>query len=225
MNPGISRSRRGLGPWLATLCVAAAAPRSVPAKEVAFEQVFSDRGEPRALHYQATFVSRGAEHRLEVWRDGGRRLRRRTDEAIETYAFREPGDPEFRMSVLDVKRRIHTRIDRTNLYRIGSFTDWFDLAHGLRHPKGEYRVARADAPEGAPKAVGACRWWDLTQDGQTSHVCWSARDRIPLLIQAGDGKVVWKVAAVDRGPIAPGTFEIHDEGFVRNDANQDIERD
>jgi hypothetical protein len=36
---------------------------------------------------------------------------------------------------------------------------------------------------------------------------------------------VWRVATLDRKPIASKTFEIHDEGFVRNDANQDIERD
>ena len=150
-------SRRGLGLRLATLCVAAAVSLNVPAKEPTFEQIFSEKGEPSALHYQAVFTAKGAEHHLEVWRDGEQRLKRRTDEAIETYAFRKPGDPEFHMSILDMKKRIHTRIDRTNLYRIGNFTDWFDLAHGLKHPMGEYRVAqgsgagwRAEGHQGLP---------------------------------------------------------------------------
>ena len=64
-------------------------------EELKFEQVFSEKGEPSALHYQAVFIAKGAEHQLEVWRDGERRVKRRTDDAIETYAFRKPGDPEF----------------------------------------------------------------------------------------------------------------------------------
>jgi hypothetical protein len=129
------------------------------------------------------------------------------------------------MSILDMKKHIHTRIDRTNLYRIGNFTDWFDLAHGLKHPMGEYRVSKAQAPDGAPKAIEACQWYELLQDTRTIHICWSAQSRLPLVIQAQDGKVVWRVAALDRKPIPVKTFEIHDEGFIRNDANQDIERD
>ena len=214
---------RELGLRLATLCVAAAVSLNSLAKELTFEQAFSEKGEPATLHYRAVFTSRGTEHQLEVWRDGERRLKRRTDEAIETYAFRKPGDSEFQMSILDRKKRIHTRIDRTNLYRIGNFTDWFDLSHGLKHPMGEYRLAKARTPDGAPKA--ACRWYDLTQDKRTTHICWSEQSRLPLVIQAQDGKVVWRVATWDRKPISAKTFAIHDEGFVRNDANQDIERD
>jgi hypothetical protein len=190
--------------------VVAAVSLDAPAKELKFEQVFS---------------SKGASHQLEVWRDGDRRVKRRADDVIETYAFRKPGDPEFHMSILDMRKRIHTRIDRTNLYRIGNFTDWFDLAHGLKHPMGEYQVAEAQAPDGAPKAIKACRWYDLTQDKRTTHICWSAQSRIPLVIQAQDGEVVWRVTTLDRKPIPAKTFDIHDEGFIHNDANQDIERD
>jgi len=214
-----------LGLRLATLCVAAAVSLNVLAEDLKFEQVFSDKGEPSVLHYQAMFTSRGAEHRLEVWRDGDRRLKRRTDAAIETYAFREPGDAEFHMSILDLKKRIHTQIDRTNLYRIGNFTDWFDLAHGLKHPMGEYRIARIRAPAGAAHAIQACQWYELVQDQRATDICWSAQSHLPLVIQAHDGEVVWRIAGMDRKPIPPKTFEIHDEGFVRNDANQDIERD
>ena len=179
----------------------------------------------RQLHYQAVFTSKGAQHQLEVWRDGERRVKRRTDDAVETYAFHKPGDPEFNMSILDMKKRINTRIDRTNLYRIGNFTDWFDLAHGLKHPTGAYRVSRVQAPDGAPKAIKACQWYDLTQDTRTTHICWSAQSRIPLVIQAQGGEVVWKVTSLDQKHIPAHTFDIHDEGFIHNDANQDIEND
>jgi hypothetical protein len=225
LKHAIPWSYRGLGLRFAILCAAAAVSLTASAKEPTFEQVFSEKGEPSTLHYQAVFTSKGTKHQLEVWRDGDRRVKRRTDEAIETYASRKPGDSEFHMSILDMRRRIHTRIGRTNLYRIGNFTDWFDLTHGLKHPMGEYWVAKAQVPAGAPKAINACQWYDLTQDTRTTHICWSVQSRLPLLIQAQDGKVVWKVATLDRKPIPAKTFEIHDEGFIRNDANHDIERD
>ena len=210
---------------LAALCLAAAVPLAAHGGGLTFEQAFSDRGEPGALHYVVALDSRGAEHRLEVWRDGDRRLKRRTDEAVEIYAFREARGPEFRLSILDRKRRIHTRIDRTNLYRIGSFTDWFDLAHGLKHPRGSYRLVQARAPGGAPKSVEPCRWYELVQEARTAHVCWSELSRIPLVIQTQDGRVSWRVTALDRRPIPASAFEIDDEGFVRNDAGADIEGD
>ena len=225
MNYAIPCSQRGLGLRFATLCVAAAVSLSVPAKQPSFDQIFSDRGEPSTLHYQAVFTSNGGEHHVEVWRDGEQRLKRRTDEAIETYVFRKPGDSDFRLSILDMKQRIHTRIDRTNLYRIGNFTDWFDLAHGLKHPMGVYRVVETQAQLGSPRAVKTCRWYELIQDEHTTEICWSAQSRLPMLIRTQDGKVVWRVTSLDQKPISAKTFDIHDEGFIRNDANQDIERD
>jgi hypothetical protein len=221
-SPAPVLSRPGLR--LAALCVAAAVPLAASGAGFRFDEAFSERGEPRALHYRAEFTSGGAQHRVDVWRDGARRLKRRTDDAVEIYAFRAPGDPEFRMSVLDLRRRIHTRIDRTNLYRVGSFTDWFDLAHGLKHPKAAYRLTATRAPDGAGHSIAPCRWYELSQERRATHVCWSSALRIPLVIEEG-GALVWRVTAVDRKPIAPGTFDVHDEGFVRNDANEDIERD
>jgi hypothetical protein len=56
-------------------------------------------------------------------------------------------------------------------------------------------------------------------------VCWSATAKLPLLIQAGDGRTVWRVTSVDHKAIPDQVFAIHDAGFIRNDANADIERD
>jgi hypothetical protein len=129
------------------------------------------------------------------------------------------------MSILDMKRRIHTRVDRTNLYRLGNFTDWFDLTHGLRHPRAGYRLERARSTSGLPRAVSPCSWFDFTQEQRTTQVCWSEKDRIPLLIRGSGGDVVWRVTALDRKPIRATTFVINDQGFVRNDAIEDIEGD
>jgi hypothetical protein len=218
-------SRRGQLLRLAALCAAAAAPSVASADPPTFEEAFRTLGEPPALHYQVAFLSKGAEHRLEVWRDGDLRVKRATDAALETYGFHERGGEEFRLSVLDTKRRIHTRIHRTNLYRLGNFTDWFDLTHGLKHPRAGYRLARTGAPQGSPRPLARCQWYELTQDRRVTRICWSPRDRIPLLIQGDDGGVIWRVTAVDRAPIPAATFVIHDEGFVRNDADADVEGD
>jgi hypothetical protein len=210
------------------LCTAAAAVFSAPFTRAAapdFDHVFSTRGEPAATHFQATYLAGGAEHHVEVWRDGDRRIRRRTDDKAESFAVRTPGSPDYRLSVLDLGRKIRTDIDRGNLYRIGQFTDWFDLGHGLRHPKGDYRLVPAATPHGAAHAIGACAWVALVQGTQTTHVCWSATAKLPLLIQTADGRIVWRVTSVDHKAIPEQVFVIHDTGFIRNDANADIERD
>lgn len=194
-------------------------------KPLRFEQVFSDRGEPAALHYQATFTSNGASHQLEIWREGELRLKRITDDTIESHVVHKPGDPEFQITVLDLKQRILTRINRSNLYRIGNFTDWFDLAHGIKYPRGLYQLSKGTQPEGVPKAIKPCNWFDLTEGHRTTHICWSTKNRLPLLMSASGRQIVWQVTKLERKPIASKTFEIHDKGFIRNNANQDIERD
>jgi hypothetical protein len=207
---------------IALLC---ASSRPAQADGLRFEQAF-DAGEGSgALHYQASYSAGGAPHRVEVWRDGDLRVRRRTDDRIEVHATREAGSVEFAMSVLDLERRIHTSVSRGNLYRIGSFTDWFDLAHGLRHPRGAYTLTGIAAPAGAPAPLQPCSWFELAQNGQASRICWSQQDRVPMLIVSGDGDVAWRITALDHEPLVPGTFAIRDEGFLRNDANQDIEPD
>ena len=195
------------------LCTAAAAVFSFPGAHAAaapdFDHVFSTRGEPAATHFQATYVAGGTEHHVEVWRDGERRIRRRTDDKAESFATRKAGSPDYRLAVLDLDQ----------------FTDWFDLGHGLRHPKGDYRLVPAATPHGAEHPIGACTWVALVQGPQTTHVCWSALAKLPLLIQAADGRTVWRVTRVDHKPLPDKVFAIHDEGFIRNDANADIERD
>lgn len=215
-------------PRTLVLCTAAAAVFSACSAHAAtpdFDHVFSTRGEPAATHFQATYLAGGLEHHVEVWRDGERRIRRRTDDKADSFAMRAPGSPDYRLSVLDLDRKIRTDIDRDHLYRIGQFTDWFDLGHGLRHPKGAYRLVPAATPHGAARAIGACAWVALVQGAQTTHVCWSTTAKLPLLIQAADGRTVWRVTSVDHKAIPDKVFAIQDAGFIRNDANADIERD
>lgn len=214
---------RLLLPALAGSLLATAAG-AAPEGALRFEEVFADA--PVSLHYRAEYQARGASHRLEAWMDGGVRLKRVTDGQVASYAERaSPQEPEYSLTVLDLQRRISTRIDRSNLFRIGSFTDWFELAHALRHPRAGYELARTAAPAGAARPVAACDWYQLTQEGRSSRVCWSQAAALPLVIVSEEGQEVWRVTQLQRGTVPAAVFEVHDADFVRNDANGDIERD
>jgi hypothetical protein len=209
-------------------CLAAsgwAAPAAPAVDGLRFERAFSDEGEPAALHYAVRYTVGDQPHLLEVWRDGEGRLRRRTDDTIDTFVQRPAAGGEFTMTIVDNAKRLSTRIDRANLYRLGNFTDWFDLAHGLRHPLTGYLLRKVEAPGGAPAPIVDCRWYSLVQAGHSTQVCWSDRDRLPLVIMDGSGHSRWVVTSIESDPLPAHIFEIHDIGFVHNDANQDIERD
>lgn len=190
-----------------------------------FDRTFDAREDSRQSYYAATYRSGGQDHRLEVWRDGELRVRRRTDDAIETYVVRPPGAVEWTMTVLDLKRKIRTDVDRTNLLRIGHFTDWFAQAHSLSRPRGGYDLMtmKAGPPDANP--IAACRWYRLTQEDRSMQICWSAAQRVPLVIADAQGTVVWRVTKLAPGPFAARVFSIDDRNFVRNDANADIQAD
>lgn len=210
---------------LALAASAAGAGAGAGAGELKFDEAFATKRTP-SIHYEASFRTRGgAGQKLEAWRDGGTRVRRRTNDAVETIAVRQPGDAEYELTVLDLQRKLLTRIDRTNLYRIGNFTDWFDLAHALKHPKSQYTLVKAAAPGGAQRPIAPCTWYDLGQQGRTSHVCWSTRSQLPLAIVDDAGTTVWRVTRLAAGRIAPGTFRVDTRDYVVNDANRDIEHD
>ena len=212
-----------IGAAFAALCVSSYA---ATAESLDFDRTFNERGEPRQTHYQASYRLGADEHRLEVWRDRALRVKRRTDDAIETVVVRPSGSGEWSMTVLDLKRRIRTDVDRTNLFRIGHFTDWFALAHSLSRPIGAYALTtlRGEAiPRIAP--IADCRWYAFSQANHTSNICWSAKQRVALLITDASGAVVWRVTQIDSRPIGEAAFVIDDRGFVRNDANQDIKTD
>ena len=209
-------SKRLLGLALAVAALAA------QAGSLRFDDVFDASGAASPLHYRALYRAGGSEHGLEMWRDATR-LKRVTDGAVETHVERTGAD--FTMTVLDLRRHVATRIDRDSLYRLGNFTDWFDLAHALRHPRGEYRLSASAAPAPAPATVAACRWYELAQQGAATQMCWSADAQLPLLIVDAGGQVVWRVTELQPGPVRASVFAVHDEGFVRNDAREDLERD
>ena len=226
--PRLSVSKAsGWATGAALLCSVLAPAATAGRPAGTFESVFQSGDEPAALFYRAEFTGSDGVHVLQVWRDGQVRLRRKTDEVLDTYVVRNSADPlEYQMTVVDYRKRITTRIDRNNLIRLGHFSDWFDLAHGLRHPVGEYRLAPTSAPAGAPIPASACRWYVLSQGNTLNRICWSAREHLPMVIWSdAKASAVWRVTQVEHRPIGDDVFVLHDTGFVRNDANADIEGD
>jgi hypothetical protein len=39
------------------------------------------------------------------------------------------------------------------------------------------------------------------------------------------GEIFWTVKKLNKNTIAPSVFEVHSDGFIKNDANRDIEPD
>lgn len=209
----------------ALVAVMLAAPLAAAAASLDFDKTFNDKSEPRQAHLVATYRLGGQEHRLEVWRDQELRLRRRTDDAIETYVDRPAHELEWKMVVLDLKRKVRTDIDRTNLTRIGRFGDWFGLSHLLARPMGSYQLEALAGPAPDDSPVVPCRWYLLTQGERSSNVCWSAKWRVPVMIASAGKGVEWRLTKIDAGPVADDIFRIDDRGFIRNDANEDIKPD
>lgn len=189
-----------------------------------FGRLFDCAGARNQSYYTATYRAGGRDHQVEVWRDGDLRIKRRTDDAIETYLLRPPGSDEWTMSVLDLERHIRTDITRTNLLRIGHFTDWFAQAHALSRPRATYRLTVSKPLPGA-SPIATCAWYRLTERDRTTTICWSRQASLPLVIANADGAVVWRVTALDLRPLPRDTFTLDDRGFVRHDANGDIEPD
>jgi len=217
---GIGRSASA-----AALLLMSGGSASAKVPNLPFDRVFPSANEPASLHFQVVFVSNRAVHRMEIWRDRSRRVKRVTDKDIVSLATHRAGDTGYQLTILDLKRRIATQIDRTNLYRVGNFTDWFDLTHGLRHPKGAYTLSASTAPAGMPTPVASCAWYRLTEGPRKTSICWDARNHVPLLIASADHHPIWRVVQIDTKPPTASTFAMDIRGFTVNDANRDIERD
>lgn len=201
-----------------------AASSTAAARSLDFEQVFAAVNEPATLRFKAVYEDARGKHMLEVSREGQHRLRRHTDNVLDVLAVRQ-GDEELQLTVLDHARRIRTDVSRTSLYRVGEFTDWYALAHGIRKPAGAYALTRLTRAPMGEAPVLACRWYALVSEGKASNVCWSEAYRLPMVITDATGHARWKVTAVDTRPLPPSAFQLDDHDYIRVHADEDIRGD
>lgn len=209
----------------ATLTCGVLSPAHASPAPLDFDKTFNASHAPAAAHFRAAYEAGGQTHLLEVWRNRDRQLKRRTDNAIETYVSKPTNDPEWSMAVLDLRRKIRTDIDRTNLYRVGHFADWFGMAHGLSRPIGAYELHRIAAASSVHRPIAACDWYQLSNQRKTTNICWSEKMKLPLIIATAGGNDQWWMLEADTHPSAAEAFQVADEGFARNNANADINND
>jgi len=188
-----------------------------------FDRIFSAKNEPKSVYFLASYVTKTGDHQLEVWRQADQ-LRRKTDTSSDAFVTKKPGPEDWSMVILDHQKKIASQIDRMSLLKIGSFTDWYDLGHGLTRPFGPHVVMESKSvPKIKVSPIEPCTWYDLTQKGLTSQVCWSNRVKLPLLIVGNDHQTItWRIQTLKTDPIRREIFLVNDKGYIRNNASKDI---
>ena len=196
-------------------------------KPLTWQEAFSLAGAPKGVHLKATYLDgKGKPHALEVWRDGDRHLRRRTDNALDLFADKAAGG-DYAFRLVDHARLRLVEVSRTNLYRIGVFADFPSLAGLLARPKGAYALHREARPKSRLPA-GECRWVRLEPQGaRAQSICWSDLFKVPLRIEgkAADGSVValFEVKQIEAKVPGDAAFKVDTKGFTVVKADQDID--
>lgn len=193
-----------------------------------FDEVFNVKDEPNQTYFVAVFkIADNQTHILQVWRDGENRLRRQTDNRLDVLATRDVQDTDaYSLQVIDYQKRIITDINRNNLIYLGHFQDWFELGHGLHHPKAQYRLMPTTRPQLSPQPIQACEWYQLEQANQEYDICWSAQEKLPLMIWDNQKKTtVWQIKTLSHQMLERDIFKVNTTDYVRVDANDDIQND
>jgi hypothetical protein len=193
-----------------------------------WEAAFPSTAAPERVYFRAHYLDgRGQTHELRVWRDGDRRLRRRTDDAIDLYVDRDKaGELDFR--IVDHRRHVVIRADRTSFHRVGRFSGWIGLAHVLDVPHGTYVVTRLSDAPASPTARDECAWFRLATRvplPRVSEICWSRRWGLPLAIETTSGTeerlTQFSIDEVRAFEPDHTTFAIDTSKFIEIDARPD----
>jgi hypothetical protein len=188
---------------VAMLVIAAAAVASEPLR---WERLFSADGAP-TVHARVRYRdAAGREHRLELWRSA-RALRRDTDDQLSLVVERRAGGDDQYHVVNHAGGRAYD-VSRDQLFRIGSFPEWSQLATLLARPRGDVHVEPSARGESHTSA-GACRWYEASTQQARERICWSRTLKLPFVVERQiDG--AWSAAlTVDEAraqPIVPATF-------------------
>ena len=183
-----------------------------------WDALFSADGAP-PVHARVRYRdAAGAEHRLELWRTPTA-LRRDTDGALSLVVERRPGGDDQYHVIQRAAGRAYD-VSRDQLYRIGSFPEWTQLATLLARPRADVRVVPL-ARTSVESTPGRCRWYQAGSE----QICWSADLRLPLVVEREHDGVVTRLVTVDDvrvGRIAPAVFTA-DASVTRVDVDHDLD--
>jgi hypothetical protein len=200
---------------------------------LSWDEAFPVASAAKDVHVDAHFQgSDGLTHRLQLWRSGTSFLHRRTDETLDLYVGRVGTATDYAYRLIDHQRRIAMDVRRTQLYRIGVFSDWFGLAHVVDRPKTQFtvRALSVSPQENRPD----CTWRLLVRGAKgkgfeptdESRICWSPVWGVPLAIRAKNSKGVWiEQLAVDHveASSVSATLPSAPEGYAIFNAGNEID--
>jgi hypothetical protein len=207
------------------LCIAQTlSPRAEDASPE-WEAAFPTTSAPERVYFRAHYLDgRGQTHELRVWRDGDRRLRRSTDNAIDLYVERDKAG-ELDIRIVDYGRRVVIRADRSSFHRVGRFTSWIGLAHVLDVPHGTYVVTRLSEMPRSPSS-GECVWFRLetsVPSTRVNEICWSRQWGLPLAIVNRTEERLMQFSIDEVRAFEPdhATFAIDTSEFIEIDGRPD----
>ena len=174
---------------LASVALLAAGAHAAPGPGMSWAQAFAAAAAPADVHFKASYRgSDGAPHVLESWRVGTALLHRRTDQDLDLFVSADPASVgHYHYRLVDHRRKAVIDVGRTNLFRIGVFTDWDGLAHAITAPRGAVQIEALGqdvGPGGQP-----CEWRWVQPGGSHgkaeagSDICWSPAWGLPLRIR------------------------------------------
>ena len=170
----------------------AGAPRE--AGGLAWEKTFGPAATKPDLYLEArTEDPAGGTHVLELWREGDRRLRRRTDGLLEVWMEEQgpAGATAHALSVVDLRSRTVRRVPVERTAKLGPAFTWWSLAHLLPLPGPRYTLRKLPEPS---RSVGGarCDVYLFVPDGQPEQrICWSREYAVALRHEEKRGEGWW----------------------------------
>ena len=191
--------RWGVGGLVAGLCVTGAPPSLAgEAGGLSWDKAFGGRATKPDLHLVAR--SEDGAQVLELWREGDRRLRRRTGETLEVWSEDQgpKGEPAYALTVVDRKERTLRRLTVEYSGKMGPAFTWWPLAHLLPLPGPRYTLERL--PERGLRVGSAkCDWYRFVPAGlPEERICWSREYAVALRHEQKRGEGWWTRLTVEK---------------------------
>lgn len=162
----------------------------VKAVGLSWEGAFGSRATRPGVYLRAKLEDgAGGAHGLELWREGEKRLRRRSDDVLEIAVedVGPPGAPAYAFTVADLRDHTVRRLTPEQARRLGPVYTWWSLAHLLGLPAPRSTLQRAPEP-GLKVGPARCDWYRYVPEGlPEERICWSREFAVALRVERKQG--------------------------------------